>query len=1728
MLEIPGYTLLETIHKGKRVTVFRAFKSGESARKNSCIVKVISGVEGFSSDESLDIRGYQYQRHLNHRSINRVEDIIELPGLCAVVSEDVGGMSVAHWIKAYKQQHKKWMLSDHALLRPHLLRLMTWVIQIAEAIVTCHRCRLIHNAISLSNIIVNPQKDNVQLIDFSAAFSAPDALRYTNVVDYRTDFYDLGVVLYQLFSGQESLEFNATVELPLSEFNTLFPQILSNVVQRLMEAEPEDRYQNGKSIIEDLQRIYSSIKTGSELSNVRLVEKDIPESLYISNKLYGVDGHIDNIADWIVGEDKQHLICVSGPAGVGKTVLVNESLRRIDTANVLCLLGKFEQFSQSSPDGLAQVLSDGVGHLLSLPEKQLVGWCEELIDALGNHAYLLLALIPDIESLFAVAGREIEPVYISTGPPELHPARLSFVVSILITKIAEEIPLVIFLDDLQWCSDRTFKLLEALILIKHPAVTFVLTVRQDEVDGSDILSGFTYDLITQSVKIKFVKISDLGCMDVQSLLEDTFHSGEKSVEGLAELTIKKTHGNPFFIREFLKAAYQKNDGTLYFDLSKQAWEWSSQRLASLVATGNVIEVLLNNIAELSDDVKLVLSWASFLGDAIDLPLLASITGLTAEQCQLSIEVLKREGLIRDVERSINENTVSAGKYAFVHDLVQQTIYDKINRDVAEHRHFTITLHCMDQLEVDSICRRDLLGLLVHINNLTKNSAILKSLSGDSSKQMVLLLEKGASELWLTEEHRTRLEYLRSAHKLLTQTGCSDNQGLSRILFKLSEAEYIAGDGSDARLAIERYREIKTSAVDQARSYYHQMNYEGFDQGPRRIVELGLSALECLGVDYPPLGSDFSMLAKNEIADMDILQKEFSLFDQVNHELSSDEKLILLQAIYARINFLSPRVSGVDMFIYGNLQGLRTILSSGCTRSSPELLMNYAVVLILQEKYVESRDVSSFAMKLIGEHEIENCGFAKTIFGGLLARYFRTISQCGTLLDDAEKINRERGDHQLVSASKSYRVMLNFLGGSSLIELKKITDELRSHSEMHDQTISGGMLYWRLVEQLTNVKSNNYLEEGFFDDEDWAECNNTRLKIFLYYLNVQRLIFRNEYYEALALITDSGMDIVMDCTRDLPIYDEYQFIKVICTLQCQKDLSTLAIDRVLSLLGTSIIHLERISSLNPDSYAHLTVLVSAEIARVRLVEDPSALFNQAAELAKKSGAVAIYALANELHGQYWSEQGRLDYANLHYGNALNGYSRWGCEVKVAYLDMICDELFSDEDSPDLYEQEKDQDSFMSPISREGTLDNISYLKISNAITEEMNLQTLLEHMILVVLENVGAEEGFLLLKNNDEYELFSHALVGERGIDVVSIPSENAINYPVGVVNYCSRSKKTILLANAVSDSRFNGDNYFVSRKVKSLLGFPIEHKSSVSAVFVLTNSSVESVFSQSHINFISALAPQFAVSIENARLYENLRTLNRSLENSIEHQTEELNAANEELRDFSASVSHDLKSPLRQIYGLSYALKADIEQSLPEDGVEYIQHVCDATDRMGRIIDGLLMLSRSTGSTLQWENIDLSEVVRDQINWLKNMEPDRKVLVEVESDVVGYGDLQLLHQVIDNLLSNSWKYTKKTEVPIIVFGKKSTDRHPNTYFIQDNGDGFDMANAVDMFKPFRRFHSTQEFEGTGIGLATVSRIINRHGGEIWAESKKGEGATLYFTLNASERKDKVVESGDAS
>jgi signal transduction histidine kinase len=306
--------------------------------------------------------------------------------------------------------------------------------------------------------------------------------------------------------------------------------------------------------------------------------------------------------------------------------------------------------------------------------------------------------------------------------------------------------------------------------------------------------------------------------------------------------------------------------------------------------------------------------------------------------------------------------------------------------------------------------------------------------------------------------------------------------------------------------------------------------------------------------------------------------------------------------------------------------------------------------------------------------------------------------------------------------------------------------------------------------------------------------------------------------------------------------------------------------------------------------------------------------------------------------------------------------------------------------------------------------------------------------------------------------------------------------------------------------------------VDSLIALPLLLRDNVSGILTLGFAKSSTGNNLQYLWLGQEIARLAAVSLENARLYrealvqeENLRSLNAELDLRVEQRTHQLQAVNKELEAFSHSVSHDLRTPLRAIDGFSQALIEDYATRLDDQGLSYLRRVREATRRMDHLIDDLLKLSRLTRSELDFAPVDLTRIAHEVIGELRAADTQRQANIVIQDGLVAYGDARLLYIALQNLLGNAWKFSAKRQLATIELGLTHVDGQ-QAYYVKDNGAGFEMAYASKLFGAFQRLHHAEDFEGNGIGLATVQRILHRHGGQVWAKGALDQGAVFYFTL----------------
>ncbi|MHA1732686.1 MAG: ATP-binding protein [Promethearchaeota archaeon] len=339
--------------------------------------------------------------------------------------------------------------------------------------------------------------------------------------------------------------------------------------------------------------------------------------------------------------------------------------------------------------------------------------------------------------------------------------------------------------------------------------------------------------------------------------------------------------------------------------------------------------------------------------------------------------------------------------------------------------------------------------------------------------------------------------------------------------------------------------------------------------------------------------------------------------------------------------------------------------------------------------------------------------------------------------------------------------------------------------------------------------------------------------------------------------------------------------------------------------------------------------------------------------------------------------------------------------------------------------------------------------------------------------------------------------------------------------YTLLSSEPVVVFDLPNEKRFQGPPLLIDHGVRSGMSVIISLHDKIFGVLGAHTRNLRK-FSKNDVNFLQALANVLGETIDHNLMVTSLkkseekyRALNEELERRVQERTAQLEITNRELESFSYSISHDLRAPVRRIRGFIVALSEDCGDQLDALGRDYLERILKSVDQMSQLINALLSLSHLTRKEIIHEEVNLSRIARETIGFLKKSEPTRNVDFFVRDGMVVAGDSHLLQIVIENLIENAWKFTEKEETGKITFDfEVSEDNGKRVFYVQDNGVGFDEKYKEKLFKVFQRLHSPEEFEGIGIGLASVKRIVNKHGGQIWATGELNKGATFYFTLDS--------------
>ena len=690
MITIPGYTVVDIAYSSATSTVYRGYDSQDAS---PVVIKVLNNEFPTHLDLTRIRRGYEIAKELDFEGVLRPINLVPFQQSYALVLEDFGGMALSI------------IMEDH---KPDLLSCIKIAIGLAETLGRIHQRGIVHKNIKSTSVIINEETGQARLTDFSIASRvfgekqehvSPELLegtlayispeqtgRIDRGIDYHSDLYSFGVVLYEMLTGV--LPFTAedvgglvychlaVTPKPPAELDSGIPVPLSDIVMKLLAKNAEERYRSAFGLKHDLEKCLDQYTAGT-VERFVLGARDVPITLRIPEKLYGREEETTGLMNAFsqAAQGRSGIIMVKGPPGIGKSVLINELYKPVIEQNGYFASGKFDQFKRDVPySALRQAFGGITRQLLSERAGNISDWKAKLHYALGPNGRIIVDLIPEME---LIIGKQ-PPV--ETLPPTQSRNRFNMVFTGFIRVFARrEHPLVLFLDDIQWADRGTLKLME--LLATAPDMNSLLLIgayRDTEVDSAHPLILMLDEISRTGFTVNEIPLSPLPVNGIVELITDMLVCERSDAETLAGVIMKKTHGNPFFINQFMRDLYQKE--ILRFDTEKYSWVWDISTIETADITTNVVEFMCGKIKELSATAQNALTIASCIGSRFDLGLLAEVNERTVSDTAEVLGESQQEGLLAPIGVSYKYSDAYADEepsaetgitYMFLHDRIQQ-------------------------------------------------------------------------------------------------------------------------------------------------------------------------------------------------------------------------------------------------------------------------------------------------------------------------------------------------------------------------------------------------------------------------------------------------------------------------------------------------------------------------------------------------------------------------------------------------------------------------------------------------------------------------------------------------------------------------------------------------------------------------------------------------------------------------------------------------------------------------------------------------------------------------------------------------------------------------------------------------------------------------------------------------------------------------------------------------
>ncbi|MCC3414063.1 MULTISPECIES: ATP-binding sensor histidine kinase [unclassified Microcoleus] len=1800
-----GYEIVDRIYSGTRTLVYRGFRTSD---KQPVAIKVLcSKYPSFS--ELVQFRNqYTIAKNLNLPGIIETYSLKAYQNSYALVMEDFGGISLKEW-------------REQAETAPNLRDFLQMAIDISSTLDILCRHRIIHKDIKPANILINPETKQLKLIDFSIASLLPretQTLMNPNVlegtlgylspeqtgrmnrgIDYRTDFYSLGVTFYELLAGELPFQSHDVMELvhchiakqppSLHEIKPEIPQVLSEIVSKLMAKNAENRYQSALGLKFDLELCLSQLEESGQIGSFAIAQRDLCDRFIIPEKLYGRETEVKTLLEAFDrvasprtsgGQRGVEMMLVAGFSGIGKTVVVNEVHKPIVRQRGYFIKGKFDQFNRNIPfSAFVQALRDLMGQLLSESDAQLQTWTAKILSEVGDNGQVLIEVIPELE---LIIGEQPAATELS-GSAAQNRFNLLFQKFIGVFTTAEH-PLVVFLDDLQWSDSASLQLIK-LLMSDNSYLLMLGAYRDNEVSPIHPFILTVEEIRKANAIVNTITLAPLAFNDTNHLVADTLNCSRELAQPLTELIDRKTKGNPFFATQFLKALYE--EGCIMFDRDHRYWECDIAQVNALALTDDVVEFMAVQLQKLPLETQQVLKLAACVGNQFDLGTLAIVSEQSQTDAATALWKALQEGLIlptsqvykffQGTEQSAYPESVNP-TYRFLHDRIQQAAYSLIPDDQKQQSHWKIghllLKNLSPQEQVEQIFE------IVNQLNLGRTT-----ISNPVQKyQLAKLNLQAGQKAKVSAAYQAAQNYCEIGIDLLAAESWQVDYELAYALHRdASEAAYLCGNFDQAETLYAVTLTQAQTPLDKAVIYRVQMTQYQLQGRNKEAIAIQRQSLQLLGWGMPiepesiQASLDEQIAAVNQFLEQQAIESILGLPKMTNDTIA--EMLRILQIL-----FYAAWLDGQSTLALLALAKMTTLsLQHGNSDMSPFGYVGYGLIAnALLKDAAQAYQFGNVVIRLCEQFDNTDVrGMTNFLFAADVHSWSRPLQAADTYYDNAFKCGMDAGNWLTVGFTIIQSGSDRLTYGKNLNDLYAIaqthTEFLRQIKSLENlDALTVGVL--QPIRHLLGLTTTplSFDDEGFSEAEYLQKYHDAPYHLAWFYsVKIRHAFLFNQQATYPKLIPQLHIiEETVPSHAKVPSSVFYVILMHLALIEIADD----AAER--QSHWQAILPLEerltRWQQDCPENIEHKCLLIQAEKARLNGQKSEAIdLYDQSIAQAQTHEYGYEAALANELAAKFYLDWGKEKIAQDYLANAYYGYARWGAKAKIDDLEQRYPELLAPifqtkqnrsaiseirlqtiNQSSVLHQTFQTTQSSSSSISEALDLDTI--FKASQALSSEIELEKLQAALMSVLLENAGATKAVLLLVKQGNLAVEAVASIKENVISM-SVPLSASAEVPAAAVNYVKRTLKTVVLDNAAAQNDFMAEPYLMEQKPKSLLCGPILHQGKLIGLLYLENNLTIGAFTGDRTQVIQMLCAQAAISLENARLYQQSQAYAQKLERSLfDLQQAQLQLVQSEkmsaLGNLVAGVAHEINNPVGFINGnideATTTIKDVInhlrlyQEKLPNPGKEIEQDAEDidleyalsdlpkmlssmkvGCDRIRGISTSLRTFSRADKDYKVPFNIH--DGIDSTLLILKHRlkANEHRPAIEVVTD---YGNLPQiecfpgqLNQVFMNLLSNAIDALDESN-----YGRSfaAIENNPNRITIRtmvegesvkiaiaDNGKGMSSEVKERIFDHL--FTTKAVGQGTGLGLAIARQIIvEKHGGNITVNSTPGQSTEFIITL----------------